>query len=101
MASKWVPLKSGGKAVPFRLDFLLTKDDLARILCYWQKNWTGEWRSEPLPEMSRAHVELEVRNMLRYTGWESFFFWSDGLKEEDVKVISAWAEKTIDRVFPQ
>lgn len=100
MVSKWVPLKSGGKAVPFRLDFLLTKDDLIRVLCYWQKDWTPQF-AEPLPEMTWAYANQEVRNMLRYTGWESFVFWSDGLKEENAKVIWAWAEETIDRVYPQ
>jgi hypothetical protein len=96
-----VPLKDGGKAIPFRMDFLLTREDLIRVLCFWQKDWSSLWsvESQPLPELGKLQVDQTIRNMLRYTGWESFVFWSDGLRDEDVKVIWTWAEKTIERVY--
>lgn len=99
MATKWVPLKSGGKAIPMRLDFLLTKDDLCRILCYWQREWRRGDGS--LPDPPAATVREEIRTMLRYAGWESFYFWNDGVDDDVAKRIWTWAEVTVERVFPQ
>src|SRR3954471_9172718 len=95
VASRAVPLKGGGKGIEYRVSYLVTADDLGRILAYWQRDWTSEFSDEPLPELTRAQAEWQIRNLLRYAGWESFLFWSDGVSDQDVETIWAWAEKQV------
>lgn len=96
---RWVGLNGGGQAIPLQIEYLCTFDNLVNALCWTQRDWSSELQSEPLPELTKARVENKIRGVLRYAGWESPVFWADGVRDDDVEIIRAWAERQIERTF--
>lgn len=85
---------SNGPAVPFRIDYRLTRWELVAALA-----WQYREPEEALPHLTNGQVVGMVRDTLRYAGDEAYASWRDHLSEQDTERIETWASEHVDRVF--
>lgn len=95
---KAVTLTDGQLAIPLRVEYLLTRSEMVILLCYTQKDRTGDVDG-PLPRLSRADVITSIKSTLYTAGTENPGYWSDYTSERDTAAIAAWAEETVERHF--
>jgi hypothetical protein len=100
MATKAVGFKrangTNGVALPIRIEFLMTRTELADALAYDMK---GSQDGEPLPTLSRSRVLDIVRQTLRYAGESGQGCWSDYVSEVRYREIERWALATVERTL--
>lgn len=84
--------------ITFRIEHTLHRDGLISALCWTQRDNEPD---DSLPRWSKAEVERQVRDVLRYAGAEDFFFWGDSVDDSELHDrIVAWATEHVDRVWP-
>lgn len=93
---KAVKLTTGRMAVAFRIEHLLTWDDLTAALAYSVKDTPD---GEELPQLSADQVHQQVREVLRSAGAELPAYWADDMWGDREGVIREWAARTVERVY--
>lgn len=91
---KAVTLTNGARAIPVRIEFFLTREDLVDALAYDRRH-DGD---EDLPELSKTQVVTAVRDTLASAGDQTYHYWVDYAVHHEQKLRS-WAERHIDQVY--
>lgn len=90
-----VRLQSGGVAIAFRVEFLLTREELISALLWNQRNLANE----PMPPLSSTRVVAIIRETLRNDGELMIGYWSDSYSEHQAEIWYAWASALVDATF--
>jgi hypothetical protein len=93
---KGVLLTNGRRAVAYRVEHLLDRDDLINLLASTQRNRST---GDPLPRLSSREVQEQVRDLLARNGSEASHYWTDDLSDRSIALVTAWAEEHVDRVY--
>lgn len=98
MRAVWIANTNGSRdvAIPFRIEFLMTRGDLATVLAFSVKD---EDKDDELPILNRAQAVSIVRDVIQVEGTGSLWVWGDYLNEKRITEIQEWADETVERCF--
>lgn len=82
------------RAMPFRVEFLLTRSELVDLFAYAQRHHTSD---KTLPRYTRAEANAVVRETLRSVGESRLWEWEDLCV--CVGSVRDWATETVNRLF--
>jgi len=88
--------KSGEKFALIKIEHHVTRDMAVRILCSEHAQ-----SLDGFPELSEPKASSLIREYLQSKGEEPLMWWTDGLEGEEVETVRQWAEKTVDRLWPE